>query len=376
MGVSERENIVCDVLKCLERRLGDYYSSVFQEPLQTLTPFRLIERPFSVILFLAARSPSGLRRFVAKKVVHHQANLSVVREKNQAVVEYTVLSKLHPLYQQVPRCSVPQPIFVVPELELCVIGCVEGEMLVDRLRYVRFFTSVKGFRNLCQSYFDCGRWLRHFQEYTGITLKTVNTFESVLQRCYERVQSLEQSAQGRIPKNFCAAIMDWLTEKIRGLEGYPVEVAGRHGDFGPWNVIAGTNGITVIDFLGYKEEPVFVDVAHWLMTISDENVGLLNSKGRLSELRRQFLLGYAREIDFGSLAFVICEAVQRVISMLGCVVHPTKQYHHRIEAQRRFKRHVRWFQLRMEEVSTCPKRFNDRVGSKALAGNGCQDIKR
>ena len=87
----------------VQSSLGDYYVNVYQEPLRTLTPFKVIERPFSLVLFLHAESASGVRRFVAKKVAHHPSNLSVVREKNQAVVEYEILTKLHAMYRQVPR---------------------------------------------------------------------------------------------------------------------------------------------------------------------------------------------------------------------------------------------------------------------------------
>lgn len=359
MGVPGLENTSHELLTSLERCLGDYYVSVFREPLQNLKPFKVVERPFSLVLFLQARSPSGVRRFVAKKVVHHPSNVSVTREKNQAVIEYELLTKLHAVYRQVPSCSVPQPILVVPEEEMYVMSFVEGELLADRLRYSRLFSSARGFEELCQSYFDVGTWLRYFQEATGVRQSTPGSFESVLNRCQERLQFLEQSAQGRIPTRFCTAIWNWLAEKVRGLNANPVEVAGRHGDFGPWNVIAGAGGITVIDFLGYREEPVYVDVAHWLMTISDEKLGFLSSARKVCALRRQFLLGYARDIDFSSPAFMICEAVQRIISMLGCVEHPTKRLHHRIEAQRRFKRHVRWFELRMEG-SACPPKVEQR----------------
>lgn len=346
------ERILCELLKYIESSLGNYYISVFREPLRTLSPFKVIERPFSIVLFLHVESPSGVRSFVAKKVIHHPANISVTQEKNQAVVEYELLTKLHPLYQQVPRCSVPQPILVVPKQEMYIMSFVEGEILADRLRFARLLASTRGFRELCQSYFNCGKWLRHFQESTGIKRSMTGSFESVLNRCKERLRFLKQSAQGRVQSGFCAAIDRWLVEKVRALKGHSVEVAGRHGDFGPWNVIAGRNGITVIDFLGYKEEPLFIDVAHWLMTISDEEVGLFTSTSKLSALRRQFLIGYAHEIDFGSPAFMICEAVQRIISMIGCVVHPAKRLHHRIEAQRRLKRHIRWFKLRMEGMPT------------------------
>lgn len=369
MGARILKNTLHELLTCLEHSLGDYYKSVFGEPLRTLTSFKVIERPFSLILFLNAESPSGVRRFVTKKVVHHPANLSVTREKNQAVVEYEVLTKLHAIYQKVPRCSVPQPILVVPELETYVMSFVEGELLADRMRYARLFASARGFRELCQSYFDCGTWLRHFQEATGVRRSSAGSFESVFSRCHERLQFLEQSAQGKVPSGFCASVTKWLTDRVRGLEGHHVEVAGRHGDFGPWNIIAAINGITVIDFLGYKEEPLFVDVAHWLMTISDEEIGILNATSRLSALRRQFLLGYAREIDFTSPAFVICEAVQRIISMIGCIEHPAKRLHHRIEAQRRLKRHVQWFQARMEG-SAFPEEQNSRGCGEEEAANG------
>jgi hypothetical protein len=344
MKPPELESTVHPLVESLKRSLSDYYARTFREELRNLTPVKVIPRPFSTVIFLQAESPGGVRKFVAKTVAHHPANVSVTRAKNQSVVEYEILSRLHARYHDVPRCSVPQPILVVPELETYIMGFVEGEVLVNGLRHARFFASPKRFEELCRHYFDCGTWLRHFQEFTGIRRGGPESFQSVLSRCRERLQRLEEAGAGRVPSGFCAAVEHWLDREVRELEGQTVEVAGRHGDFGPWNVIAGTDGITVIDFLGYTEEPLLIDVAQWLGAIADEEACFLNSSKRIARLRDQFLRGYAREVDFGARAFVICEAVQRIISMLTWVLHPGERIHRRWEARRLLKGHLRWFE--------------------------------
>ena len=87
--------------------------------LETLDELRVVPRRFSTVRFLQARTSAGIRRLVAKTTVHHAANRAATERENQAVVEFRVLQRLWPQFQETERCSVPRPVLVLAS----EVGC-------------------------------------------------------------------------------------------------------------------------------------------------------------------------------------------------------------------------------------------------------------
>lgn len=340
-----RSSLHPDLDHVLERArsvLADYYHCEENETLEAIEMLQLIRRPFSTVVIMNARTSKNVRELVMKSTVHHPVNEAIIRDENQAVLEYNVLKHLHPRFENVENCSVPRPLLVIPELETYIMEFVDGELLVDEHRYTRYFSSYDRFRLLNKNYFLMGRWLKQFQMFTGIQNANREALLGVMERCEHRLKLIAESNDPRIPKGLREKVMGLLQKHWSQLPDEHIGVSGRHGDFGPWNILAGPRGITVIDFLGYKVDPLPVDLLKVLVYLDNERRSLTSSGRRVDALKESFLAGYGKLPETPYSVVVICEAMQRIVSIWGMISAPRREFHHRIEATRCIQAQTSW----------------------------------
>jgi len=277
-----------------------------------------------------------------KTTVHHPINIGITESDNQAVVEYNILKELYPKFGNVDKCSVPRPLLVIPEMETYLMEFVPGSLVVDEHRYTRYFSSAAGFKSLKESYFHIGKLLKHFQEFTGMGKSGVASLDGVIERCDQRLKLVEESGDRRSPAGIRSRVMNYIERRMSRLASEEIMVCGRHGDFGPWNLLAGPQGITLIDFLGYRQEPLPVDIIKVLVYLEDEKYSLTSSSKRVELLIKKFLEGYGELPDIQIPVLEICETMQRVVSLWGSIGDSHNRIHHRIEADLRLKANLQW----------------------------------
>jgi len=303
---------------------------------------QILDRSYSCTAFLTVTVAGKSHKVVSKTVVHHEINRSVTESENQAVVEYNILKLLYPKFMEIDKCSVPEPILVLPGIETYIMKFVDGTILSDLNKYLRYFSEEKDYSRLKEYYLLAGKWLKNFQELTGKRSAGNDSLDGVLERCEQRLQLIEASGDLRCPYDFCNNVRDFMRDTKACIKGQDISVCGRHGDFTPWNIIAGSNGITVIDFLGYDEEPLHVDLYKMLVYLEDEAMSLTSSKKRADILKKEFIAGYGCIPDQSSPVAVLCEAMQRVVSMWGCICGRSRFIHHRWASHKRFASHMNW----------------------------------
>ena len=311
--------------------------------LESCTVERVISRPYSTIVVLAGDTGTGRSRFVAKTTVHHAHNQRVVEQENQAVVEYEALKKLYESFQDIEGCSVPCPLAVLPQIDTYLMRFVEGDELADLSRYSRYLSPTEKFESLQRHYFLCGRWLKHFQQTTGIREGNVRAAEVVVQRCEELMERIDKENPGRRAPNLAGKVMGDLEGELERLDDSKVLVTGRHGDFGPWNVLANSQGIVVLDFFGCNEGPTQVDALRMLVYLDDEKRCLTNSAAHVDRLQERFLEGYGPASHTPAALNRICETQQRLISLVDAYsLSKAGRAHHRLAARRCIHAHLRW----------------------------------
>ena len=338
-------NALTDYESIIERiriALSDYYLQNENVYLESIEEIQKSQRPFSNVSYLRVKTSKGIQRLVMKTTAHHFMNKAVTEKENQAVVEYNIISKLYPKFKEVEKCSVPRPIFVIPEIETYVMEFEEGKLLADEHRYIQHFSSKEGFNNLRDYYFCCGKWLKHFQEFTGFKRIGAEALSGIIEKCDFRLKLIEESKNTLLPLGLRSKIMNFMNEQVTKLSDEMITACGRHGDFGPWNMLVGPNGITVIDFLGFRDEPLPVDLLQVLVFLEDEKYSLTCSGRRVKTLERSFLEGYGGLPDIPFPVLVACETMQRVYRMWGAISRAEKLLHHRLEAHLRIKKHLRW----------------------------------
>ena len=329
-------------IKRIREALEDYYLSQENDKLGDFEVISISQRGFSTITLLRGRTSKGYVKFVSKTIVHHPVNIVITKKENQAVVEYNVLKTLHPKFEAVDGCSVPCPILVIPEIETYVMEFVEGNLLADEFRFARYFSPTKKFRTLKAHYHNCGLWLKHFQKFTGMHEEGPEALTGVMERCDYRLKLIENLNDLRWPKDLRNKVMGYLQEQFEEMKGHRIYVSGRHGDFGSWNILAGPSGVTVIDYLGYGEDPVPVDILKMLMNFEDEKKYLAYNPLRIRDLKESFLKGYGSLPSILPPALVICETFHRICSLLASLSNNGGRLHHRIERQICLKSNLKW----------------------------------
>jgi hypothetical protein len=252
---------------------------------------------------------------------------------------------------------------VLPEVQTYVMEYVEGRLLSDELRHTRRLSSRSGFDRLCDSYYECGRWLRLFQEFTGSRRVAPDALDGILERSAVRLRAISETKDSGWPPGLNEEVTAFLSEQRASLAGEKILVAGRHGDFGPWNVLAGPDGITVIDFLGYEEEPVALDILSMLMVLENERRCLSASPRRVNILGYRFLEGFGTLPQVQRPVHLICETLLRISNVWGCLSRPVAGIRRRIENYARLKANRQWLQRLGRNRALLPEDSPDQVSA-------------
>ncbi|MDY6839760.1 MAG: hypothetical protein SWH78_17520 [Thermodesulfobacteriota bacterium] len=331
-----------DRIHRVKHAFADYLSREENEVLISFEVIHILERPFSAIVFITAKTTENVRKVVIKTVVDHPMNRHLIEQQNQAEVEYDVLKHLHPRFAPVENCSVPHPILVIPEIDTYLMEFVDGTLLSDKLRYDRYFASKNEFATLVQYFKDCGRWLKKFQEFTGIDTAGVEILNTVIGRCEHRLKHIESARHTPCPKKLRAKVMNLLHDQISCLSKTQILVSGRHGDFSSFNILCGPEGINVIDFLGFERDSVTIDLISMLVHLENESLCMSSNPWRVRALMDSFLEGFGDVPQIPAPVLIISEASIRVISLWGNISRTHKRIHHKIEAKRCIKKDINW----------------------------------
>ena len=333
------------------------------EHLKSIETVRIISRPYSEISILSISTDIGSYRLVLKRITKNPLNAEIfVTEPDQAVVEHKILTRLYENFSAVDGCFVPRPIAVLPELDAHVMEYVDGHDLDQDLRSVHYFSRQVEFRKLQDHLFLCGRWLRHFQQFTGIQHADPSILDRILAHCDHRLQVIEESGDRRCPKDFRRKATEFIEDKVRKLSDTKILATGCHSDFGPWNTLAGPQGVTVIDFFGYRQAPLPVDVLSMLVFLNCLRYGIANSESRIRRLRERFLAGLGPLPDVPQPLVLLCETQQRIMQIAIAVLARSGEGHMRPirwpeswEQSRSLSANIKWFQMRQQKSSLWPR---------------------
>jgi hypothetical protein len=305
---------------------------------------KVVNRAFSDVVFLRVTTSGGTRKLVLKKTIHHPANKNITERQNQAVVEFEILSQLYPKFKSVPRCNVPRPILVIPEQEAYVMDFVEGRLLGDLFASAKYLATRKAFDELKEYYYLSGVWLKKLQEFTGIRRADMAAFSNTLERCELRLKLIDEANDQRCSPDITNRIRTFISEQLALVNYEDILITGRHGDFGSWNIMAGPEGITVFDFLGYQEDLLPIDLYKMLMNFEIEKTYLFFSKKRIEVLKKSFLHGYGEIPNIACPILNICETLHRVCNIYAIVIAKNGNILRLAENVKALNANLSWFE--------------------------------
>ena len=119
--------------------------------------------------------------------------------------------------------------------------------------------------------------------------------------------------------------------------------------------------MTVIDFFGFCEAPVPVDILCMLVYLESIGHGIANSGSRIRTLRNRFLAGLGPLPAVPTALVLLCEAQHRIQQIAGAAllrkgggrqrpVHWAEDW----ERSRALAAHVNWFLVQRERPSLWP----------------------
>lgn len=289
----------------------------------------IIKRPFSTIVFAAVKTQDKEIKLVAKNLVWHPVNYIAMQEGNPAEVEFEALSKLYPLFAKTESCRIPRPLFVIPELELFVMDFIPGNMFSDYFEYARYFSSTAGLKQLVDYCRLCGIWLRHLHQFSGITYEDVHSLDQMFERFNNRLRLIEEIHDSRIPSGFSPRVSEFIAGLRDRLSREKLPTAGRQGDFGHWNMIVAGSQITVIDFMGYRREPVPYDLLKMVLSIRSWKYHPFYSTRMIEKMISAFLSGYGNLPSISDSLLHLCEAHHHASIIYAGLTNPGRSWHQR-----------------------------------------------
>ncbi len=334
------------MLELAREKLSRYFLEQSGKNLRGVEVIRVWPRPFSTTCLLAAHTDRGSQRFVVKQIMEHPLNASIVTEPNQAALEFDLLARVHPKFAEVEHCSVPRPVAMLPDIDAFIMEYAEGHLLAEDLYYLHPFTSPAKFLQLQEHFRQCGRWLRHFQTFTGRRTADAGALDGVLIHCRDRLRRIEESGDRRLPADFKKTAEKIIDRLVEELENCEIPVARSHGDFGPWNILAGPDGVTVIDFYGSRDTPIYVDILNVLIYLESIGHGIANSRSRVRKLRERFLAGVGTLPQAPPPLVLLCEVQQRIMRTAGAVTLKNGRPFQRMKSSRALRAHVKWIASR------------------------------
>lgn len=317
------------------------FEAQYDECARSVRVIQFWQRTYSEVYLLEFKTDDRTRRIIGKRIIHHVNNDIYADRGNPAQIEFDALESLDGGFAEVENCGVPTPRMIDAGEQCYFMDFVEGEELDALMNHLRFFAPRTSLMQLGQVFFQAGRWLSHFQELTGTEFSDPRSLESVIRHCDHRLKLIETANDYRVPKYFREQTLDQIQDLAQDVRG-TLPVSGCHGDFGPWNMIARGDELTVIDFYAFRREFIAVDATNVLVNLENQRAAPSFSRRRIDLLAREFLHGYDLDYELDVAALEITEIFYRVCSVHSCVTSTADNLRERLRTRRVLRRNLHW----------------------------------
>lgn len=188
--------------------------------------------------------------------------------------------------------SVPHVYDFLPEHNVMVMEKIESARLGDVLikGVNAYWKNKNGAYELL--FRRCGHWLERFHAFTCVDHRFKMNAEVHLRK-FRKVARICQ-VYG-LPKGLIEAVEKRMQSLCQYIEQAHFDIALKHGDFQPNNILVRNNQITVIDISGYKNDVTIKDICNFLVgfqVMLIRSLQLLPDKRLNGILKRSFLDGY------------------------------------------------------------------------------------
>lgn len=209
-------------------------------------------------------------------------------------LEYQTLACLYDRFTSSGRhLNVIKPIMMFPEDHLLITEDFGGEKLqrviLSELRWGPSSSRIDRVESLLAS---SGQWLRQFQ-----TLTSEGNHISVDHAFYLRAINghLRRCTEHGMSRELADRIIRFADDSFKQGRAYRLPLVGFHHDFTTWNILAGEQGLAVMDFDRFDYRHQYDDLSNLLVVLEEEKSVLGMRSSHVERLKRAFLDGYGSE---------------------------------------------------------------------------------
>jgi hypothetical protein len=269
---------------------------------------------FSEITKVTLSYPQATKKVVLKRLLaqNRKANLdlSLLVER-----EYQVLNYLYDRFSSLQKINVIRPLAVFSKDSVLVTENFPGDKLDALiLENLRFFPTRKKLTTFINHTFLCGRWLKHFHDFTtqdeAVTLEKTSFIANLndMLRVDERCE-LNEIVRRRIYK--------FVTEKFSTLDKQQLKLVGYHSDFTPWNILIKDDELRVLDFDRFSHRCKYEDLTLFICCLDTIKSVLGIFVKTIDTLKNAFLEGYGTEdINKNILQLYILKNTIKCLNMI------------------------------------------------------------
>lgn len=246
---------------------------------------------FSEITNVTLSYPQTTKKVVLKRLLTQNRkpnlDLSLIVEH-----EYQILNYLYDRFSSHQKMNVIKPLAVLSEQSVLVTEHFPGDKLNALiLENLRFFHTRKKLTTMTNHTFLCGRWLKHFHDFTAkdevVTLERASYIADLnnILRLDERYK-LNEKVRERI--------YQFVHQKFHRIDKQELGLVGYHSDFTPWNILIKGDDLRVLDFDRFSHRCKYEDLTLFICCLDaiKSVVGIFAKT--IDTLKRAFLEGYGK----------------------------------------------------------------------------------
>ena len=185
------------------------------------------------------------------------------RIREDVAKEYDVLCRLYASFRDMRGISVVQPLAVFPEYRTIVTLEAPGPTLQYRLAgATRIWASRSETESAGRFCYLAGKWLNRFQQltYRG---ETPYAAGDIRDYCDTRLSDLVRRPGSGVDAQMRERVLAWIDGLSGQARRQDNRVAGCHNDYAPHNMIAGDDGLCVLDLGFFNYDSTVYDVCRF-----------------------------------------------------------------------------------------------------------------
>jgi aminoglycoside phosphotransferase (APT) family kinase protein len=264
-----------------------------ETPPQDFRIVRHLPRPYSDVYRLLLVSPNAAASFVYVKILAPKTKSPANTEKYIArlAAEFNAGQRLHATFRHEDEFAVIKPVAHYPEFLAIVSEEAPGESLAHLIaREGRLWPADEKMERLAKHCRRAGQALAAMQKATPESAKFKPA--ELIEYIDVRLQRLSASEQTPFTSADRRQILKFLESAIPAIPPEQLASCGTHGDYAPFNLLAATEKITVVDFTMFKTGSAYNDLTYFHHRLEGYLHKPIYRRQTIRRLQNAFLSGY------------------------------------------------------------------------------------